>query len=355
MFYSVVYFFRMKHLIGGSSLLLFVTALFGFTSNVHAAPLVTITSPNGGETFYVGEERTITWNSTNVDMVTIGYLYGDTYSTGDWIAYNIPNTGSYKWKVNVGTTSVSQSRNVKIQIIAYQTGVGSVVDMSDASFTVIKSVPTSVKLITTANSFSTSSVLENFNTFSGSGTLTTQLQSKGIIFSSKNGFKTLYANKYIGAASTAPTLPGAPTGMTGTEITFTNPVKRAGLYIQSGSPFNKTKLRPNKSIFVTAHDVSGAVVLQATTTTCATGVTSCVPRFIGFESLNGASIKKVSYIPLEAYSMSMDNLMFEPRVATATIQTAFGTQHALQGKDMTASSITVLEQLIALLKMIGVH
>lgn len=99
---------------------------------------VTVTSPNGGEILSVGQTYRITWDSSaTIDTVTIGYKACD--SCLDWIANNIPNTNSYDWTVNVGNTTNTQFR---IYIIGYQTGVGSVSDVSDSPFTVLQPTPT---------------------------------------------------------------------------------------------------------------------------------------------------------------------------------------------------------------------
>jgi alpha-tubulin suppressor-like RCC1 family protein len=102
---------------------------------------VAITSPNGGEIWSVGTTHTITWdNSPNIDMITIGYKTCP--SCLSWIANNIPNTGSYDWYVSVppGTQYI-------IEVIAYDVGVGSIVDLSDAPFTVA-GPPTSTPTVT---------------------------------------------------------------------------------------------------------------------------------------------------------------------------------------------------------------
>ena len=73
----------------------------------------------------------ITWKSSpNIDKVTIGYK--DCSSCLSWIVNGIPNTGYYDWTAGVGYRS-----QVTIYIIGYQTGVGSVSDVSDAPFTVL--------------------------------------------------------------------------------------------------------------------------------------------------------------------------------------------------------------------------
>ncbi len=93
---------------------------------------VRVVSPNGGETLTVGQTYRITWaNSPTINVVTLGYSSGP--GNLSWIANNIPNTGYYDWKVNVGNTTNTQ---FKINVIAYQTGVGSTQDYSDNYFTV---------------------------------------------------------------------------------------------------------------------------------------------------------------------------------------------------------------------------
>lgn len=98
---------------------------------------VTINSPNGGETLIVGQLYRITWKSSaNIDKVIVSYVSAS--GTLGTITSIIPNTNFYDWVVNVGNTSNSQ---FKIDIMGYQTGVGSATDQSDNYFTIVKSVP----------------------------------------------------------------------------------------------------------------------------------------------------------------------------------------------------------------------
>ena len=103
------------------------------TTSGTSSPLsLTVTSPNGGETLFVGDTKTITWASSSViDKVSIGWSTGP--GSLNWIANNIPNTNSYNWNVNVGNTTNTQ---FKIWMIGYQTGTGSVTDESDNFFAV---------------------------------------------------------------------------------------------------------------------------------------------------------------------------------------------------------------------------
>lgn len=60
-------------------------------------PSITITSPQGGVRWLRGTTHNITWNSTgNIPTVNIGIFEG---STRNWLAYRIPNTGSYAWSI----------------------------------------------------------------------------------------------------------------------------------------------------------------------------------------------------------------------------------------------------------------
>ena len=103
------------------------------TATPPASMFLRVLQPNGGETLNVGSVYRITWDSTSdIDTVTIGYKGCD--SCLSWIANNIANTGYYDWTVSVGNTLNTQ---FKIYIIGYDTGVGSISDVSDNNFTVL--------------------------------------------------------------------------------------------------------------------------------------------------------------------------------------------------------------------------
>lgn len=96
-------------------------------------PSIKIISPNGGEKLVNGSVYRIKWDySKDIDKVSVGYSFGS--GSLNWIVNNIPNTGYYDWTVNIGNTINTQ---VKIYIIGYRTGVGSVEDYSDNYFNVI--------------------------------------------------------------------------------------------------------------------------------------------------------------------------------------------------------------------------
>ncbi|MBI2021225.1 hypothetical protein HYS99_01790 [Candidatus Giovannonibacteria bacterium] len=58
----------------------------GFVIFAKAAPTVTVTAPNGGEVLTTSKIYRITWNSENVDKVSIGYSFGE--GSLNWIATN---------------------------------------------------------------------------------------------------------------------------------------------------------------------------------------------------------------------------------------------------------------------------
>jgi len=100
---------------------------------------VTITSPNGGESWVSGGTEAITWTTAGVTSPLIIMLLKD----GSWvgnIAYNVdPGLGTYTWTVGqlkTGTAPVGTGYKVKIQ----ETGT-SVFDRSDNSFSIISSQP----------------------------------------------------------------------------------------------------------------------------------------------------------------------------------------------------------------------
>lgn len=99
---------------------------------------IKISYPNGGETFKVGDKVRITWTSTKIDKVSLGYSFGFG-SLNPITSGTIPNQGYYDWTVNIGNTT---NTKVKIDIIGYETGVGSVTDQSDNFFTVNPASPT---------------------------------------------------------------------------------------------------------------------------------------------------------------------------------------------------------------------
>lgn len=92
-------------------------------------PKITVTTPNGGETWYIGEYRNIRWTSQNVTgnvKIEISRNSGLTWST---ITGSTANDGVYGWTV---TSPASTLCRVKVSSVS-DPGVS---DMSNANFTI---------------------------------------------------------------------------------------------------------------------------------------------------------------------------------------------------------------------------
>lgn len=103
-----------------------------FTTISATAPVITLTAPLGGETFYAGQDVTFTWTSVNVTNVKI-----EVYIPGDGIYSEItPSTpaaaGTYAYKVPA-EAGYSAAYKIKISDVANPT---TCIDESDV-FTVI--------------------------------------------------------------------------------------------------------------------------------------------------------------------------------------------------------------------------
>jgi hypothetical protein len=100
------------------------------------APTITITSPNGGESWIVGTVHEVTWTtSAGVgNLLTIQYST-DGGSTWTNIATNQANDGSYMW-------SVADSESSQAQIKLFDQNRPATSDTSDANFTIATPVIT---------------------------------------------------------------------------------------------------------------------------------------------------------------------------------------------------------------------
>ncbi len=98
--------------------------------------VLTITSPNGGESLNTGSNHTITWTSSGGTTPTVNLELYKSGSSITSIIYGTPNTGSYAWTI---PTNLSTASDYKIRISeAYNYNN---FDQSDSDFTI--SVPLS--------------------------------------------------------------------------------------------------------------------------------------------------------------------------------------------------------------------
>jgi molybdopterin-binding protein len=109
-----------------------VTDVSNSTFTIGAAPKsITVTSPNGGESWVRGTNRTIKWTSIGSvgSSVKVELLKGGTLSST--ITSSTVNNWSYSWTVPSGQTT---GTNYKIRITS--TSNSSILDISDNNFTV---------------------------------------------------------------------------------------------------------------------------------------------------------------------------------------------------------------------------
>ena len=104
---------------------------------IEVQPYLTLTSPNGGESWPVGASRDITWNADYVDYVHIEYST-DSGSTWNEIVTGVDaSTGVYSWAI---PDAQSGACSVKIT----STADANVYDTSDASFSIVSPLPVTV-------------------------------------------------------------------------------------------------------------------------------------------------------------------------------------------------------------------
>jgi hypothetical protein len=104
------------------------------TVNDTAAPVVTVTAPNGGESFVIGSGANITWNATdNVGVTLVDLLLSRTGSAGpfDPIATGVGNSGSYAWTVDGPPTTSGM-----VRVVAHDGAGLAGQDVSDTTFAI---------------------------------------------------------------------------------------------------------------------------------------------------------------------------------------------------------------------------
>jgi hypothetical protein len=119
---------------------------FTISAPVATQPTITVTSPNGGETWKVGERHNITWSTTNFNGSSVDLQLCDTSAYGGIGACSeinsalVPNSGNYSWTIPsqmngypFGTGSI-----YKIEAMILPNGVnGSAkIDYSDNTFSI---------------------------------------------------------------------------------------------------------------------------------------------------------------------------------------------------------------------------
>jgi len=100
--------------------------------NPNGTVTLKLLSPNGGETYHVGETVKITWTSTNIEkngLINISLIGYYSYST--YPISSVPNTGSYKFTIPKGLITSS----AKIELMA-NAGTYEITAISTNNFTI---------------------------------------------------------------------------------------------------------------------------------------------------------------------------------------------------------------------------
>ncbi|HVP39267.1 MAG TPA: Ig-like domain-containing protein, partial [Candidatus Saccharimonadales bacterium] len=103
-----------------------------FTIADQTAPTVTVTSPNGGESWDAGSSHNITWiASDNVGVDSVNVDYSLRGPGGPWVAiqHGLPNSGTLSW-----TLPVDSSDSALVQVVAFDHALNHTADPSDALF-----------------------------------------------------------------------------------------------------------------------------------------------------------------------------------------------------------------------------
>ncbi len=104
-----------------------------FTLADQTAPAVTVTSPNGGETWGLGETHDITWTASDNIGVSAVDLDESTDGGGTWssIATGLANSGTYAWVVSGAT-----GNQALVRATAHDAAGNTAADASNATFVV---------------------------------------------------------------------------------------------------------------------------------------------------------------------------------------------------------------------------
>lgn len=97
------------------------------------APVITVSSPNGGENWATGSAHAITWSASDNTAVTAVTLELSLDNGGSWgpIATGLANTGTYAW-----TAPLNASSQALVRATARDAANNSAVDASNATFTI---------------------------------------------------------------------------------------------------------------------------------------------------------------------------------------------------------------------------
>lgn len=117
----------------------------GGTSCQTQTPTITVTSPNGGETYTAGQQITVTWKTTNIpttDVLVLDTLYDGVPFDGGLTHPFVNNTGSFTYTLPSSEILTKYGRStgkhfqIQLQLVDTVTGIIKAIDSSDATFTI---------------------------------------------------------------------------------------------------------------------------------------------------------------------------------------------------------------------------
>jgi hypothetical protein len=231
-----------------------------FTISVPVTPVVTVTSPNGGENWDAGSVHSITWVSSNITKVKIDYSTNNGTNWTNIISSTTASTGSYSWTV---PNTVSTSCKVQIS----DTSNALINDQSNAVFTIF-TYPATITL-TKTYSF-------------GDATQTSSYQMIG-----------LPGDNNIPLASIMTGSPGA----SGDWRAFWDPGAGAFTeYTSSGSTFNFT---PGKAFWVVSKNQINVNIPNVNTVTLAPDNTYSIPLHSDWNLISNPFDKSITWSSIQ--------------------------------------------------------
>ncbi|MFA5803444.1 MAG: FISUMP domain-containing protein [Melioribacteraceae bacterium] len=280
------------------------------------SPQITVTSPNGGESWQAGSSHAITWTQTNVDTVKIAYT---TNQGSGWIPITEKpaSAGTYTWVV---PSTISATCKVRISDKSDSTFA----DSSNAVFA-ITSIPVVQILVSSPNGGENWKVGESHNiTWTSSNVDTVKLE-----FSTNNGGIWLTVKDSVKASlgTLAWTIPNTPSTQCKVRI---SDFKNSSVGDSSNAIFT-IELVVQKSIAVTSPN--GGESWKVGSTQSITWTSSNVNKFkLEYTTNNGTAWQVVGYSSSSPYSWVIPNtasVQCKVRISDSTNAAVWDTSKAV--------------------------
>lgn len=107
---------------------------FTITDEPSGGTYVTVNTPNGGETWTIGQTYIIWWDDDLIENVDIDLVDANEDFIAE-IANDVPSIGNYSWNISSSSYGVG---TYKVHIYSHTGGAGSIEDFSNGTFTLIE-------------------------------------------------------------------------------------------------------------------------------------------------------------------------------------------------------------------------